>query len=322
MMTSGVYTQSSTRNELIRDAFTQAGVLDIQQDITAAQMVSASRFLNNILMYIKMKAEESGVALFLLKDMILFLTQGQPQYTFPGARVCLASDFVQTSLSVDASTAATVITVTSVTGLAVSDKIGISNGTTLFWTTITVIAGSNVTLAAGLPAALSAGVPIYIYTTAIPYKIMGIYAATVGNATGTEVPMASQTRYDYAMLPAKTVQNLPTQYSFNPNVGFSDVFVWQTAANEENFLKITAQIPIELMTLANSDFTLPDEWILPVTSRLAWQLAVNFALPDNVADRLERIAEQQLVNVINFSKGNEPFQIVTGGRDYDPWRQF
>lgn len=176
MATSGVYTYNDNRNQLIKDAYSRATIIDDEETLTAVMVTKANRLLNRMIK----SWFTHGYKVWAFEDVIVFPVQGQKSYSLGtgGDRACYLSDFAQTTLAIDALSADTDIMLTDPDGFAIGDNIGIANGTVMIWRTITDLVSDVATLNTALGANISDGAVIFGYTSNIP-KPLSVQTARV-----------------------------------------------------------------------------------------------------------------------------------------------
>lgn len=216
--TSGSYTFSVTRDQIIRQAMLDIGALDPLEAPTASE-ISDCAFKLNLMVKQWMGNTDfaPGLKVWTRKRGDLFLQPTQFAYQIgqTGADHWVDSttglvypqSFGQTALTANAALAATVLNVASVVGMNINDNVGILNGSTgaIMWTTISAIGALQITIPApGLPAAALANTYVWNYTTK-GIRPLVIVTALLRDLYDNDTPLRLiRTVEEYEALPTKT----------------------------------------------------------------------------------------------------------------------
>lgn len=214
--TSGSYTFSVTRDDIIRTAMMDIGALAEGENPTAQEVTDCARKLNMLVKQWMGNTDFApGLKVWTRKRADLFLQQNQYVYQLgqTGADNWVDSttglvypqNFGQTTLSAAAAQGATVLQVPLTSQLNILDKIGIQNGSGIFWTTIANIGAGTVTIPApGLPAAIVSGAYVWNYTT-LGIRPVVLVTALLRDVYANDTPLRIiQTVEEYEALPTKT----------------------------------------------------------------------------------------------------------------------
>jgi hypothetical protein len=176
--TSGVYTFSVTRDQIIRQMMLDIGALQ-EGEIPTAQETTDCAFKLNMMVKQWMGNTDfaPGLKVWTRKRADLFL--GYTQYTYQlgptgdnwvdsTSNLQFPQQYGQTNIATTVATGATVIPLATVAQISIGDYLGILNGQNIWWTTVTAInAAANpptVTIPApGLPAGIQANGASYVW---------------------------------------------------------------------------------------------------------------------------------------------------------------
>jgi hypothetical protein len=238
--------------------------------------------------------QASGIHVWCEEECILFPQPMQPLYQLGPAsadNACLFNDLTQTTVTVQANTGASAITVANAAPILSGDTIGIQVSSNVnFWTTVNgAPVGNVVTLSATLPAAAPSGSIVFDYTLPLirPLRVMGgrryIYSS------GIDTPMQMWARLDYQNQPNKYSPGTITAFFYDPQTaGLSGgaytaqnalLSLWPNPSDNFNGFRFTAQRPIQdNANLANlPDF--PVEWNAALKWNLAAEIGPEYGTP-------------------------------------------
>lgn len=272
MATSSSVDFSMTRNEIIQDALSSIGVLGSEESIQNSDLEIGSRALNRLIK----SWESKAIHIWKRTEALLFVQASQSKYTLgTGTTDHCTETFVSTTLSANAATSATSLTITSTTGMTVGDYIGILLDSGAFhWTTITAIP-STVTITTALPSAATSGNNVFTYTTNISKPLYIYNARRYDMDSETEIQMNNLAYDDYMNLPNKNTDSgsEPFSYMYNRNLNNGDFYVWPQPGTVGSLVKLTYAKPIQDFDSATDTPDLPQEWYDAVVLNLAVKLA-------------------------------------------------
>ena len=217
MSTSGTYTFSVSRDDIIREALLNIGKLDVYGQIDPIETTDCARKLNMMVKTWMGRLDYApGLKMWTRQRGDLILSASQYQYNLgpTGDNWCggVAAVPGVTYASDQLSTGANGAAVTLFTGVGSTSNftsgdycvVQLDTGD-IFSTTITgVNAGAgSITIAAGLPSSASAGNYVYNYTTKGQRPLEIVTAILVDN-TQNSVPLDYMTLQTYEALPTKT----------------------------------------------------------------------------------------------------------------------
>ena len=303
MATSGTYSFSVTRDDIIREAMLNIGKLDVYGSIDPVETADCARKLNMMVKtWMGTMDFAPGLKMWTRQRGDLFLSQTQYRYAlgptgdnFAGGVTAIAgANFGTDQLSVAAAAAATNIYtgVGSTSNFTANDYavIQLDSGDIFSTTISSVNSGSGyVTIATGLPSAASSGNYIWNYTTKAQ-RPLDIVTAILRDDTNNDSPLNVMTLQTYEALPNKTASdNLsdPTAIYYEAQIGTAgpgssngNLYIDCGGAQD-----VTKQIHIVYLRpvqdfnnpLDNPEY--PQEWYLALCWGLSKQVAPMFNAP-------------------------------------------
>lgn len=328
MSTSGTYTFSVTRDQIITDAMLDCGALGVGESIADADLQFCARRLNMMVkQWCGTMDFAPGLKMWKRLNGNLFLSATTGTYTTGPAGSGWASSFTQQSTTVAAAGGASTVTLASAAGISSGDNIGVVlDSLALNWTTVNgAPAGNVVTLTTALASSAASGNVVYTYPVAnqatVPMKIL---TALLRDQFQNDTPLYLLTLQEYQSLPTKaqplSMQD-PTSIYYQRGLGTGTLKTDSPAAADCNkrihMVYLDSAQDFDLAT-DNPDF--PQEWYLPLVTNLSVLIAPGFQLPVtadmkmNAANSLA-IAQQQdaETTAMFFQKGAD---------DYAPWANF
>lgn len=212
--TSGVYTFSVTRDQIIRQAMLDIGALQEAESPTAQETTDCAFKLNLMVKQWMGNTDfapglkewtRKRAALFLGNTKYLYnLGQTGDHWVDSTAGLAFPQLYGQTTLTATAAGGATVLHVAATSQFNINDYIGIQVGADLFWTTIANIGAGTVTIpGAGLPAA-GAGANVYVFNyTNKAVRPLTVIATVLRDIYTNDTPLRTMTVERYESLPTK-----------------------------------------------------------------------------------------------------------------------
>lgn len=303
MTTSGTFSFSVNRDQIIRMAMLMIRRLDEIETPTPQDITDCSTVLNMIVKQWMGKTDFApGLKTFTRQHGHLFLSSTTGKYTLGPTGAGWTNSYVSTTTTAVVASAGTVLPLVSVAGLTVGDNIGIvlSSGA-LYWNTVKIISSLNVTINGSLPSAAGKGAVIFDYTTTAQYpeEIETVFLRDIANEDN---PLRIMTLQEYDFLPSKndlTAISDPTGIYWEPQLGYGYLYTDVPGAQD-----VTKHIGISYMT-QTQDFTnptdtpfYPQQWYLPLALGLAKNICPMYGaiwtplLQDNFTESLH-IARQK-----------------------------
>lgn len=316
MAVSGSFNFTQNRDNLIKDAFVEAGILRPDETPDYEENSYAANTLNRMLK----SWFQFGLHLFAIRDATLFLETDKIQYSLgPTGDHCTES-FTETAIKVAASTSATSIDVDSTTGMSASDYIGIElDSGAVHWTTISSVTDSDtVVIASGLASAAAVDNVVYFYTNKIqrPLRINHAYYRDHTTAeVKTDTRMYEISRDEYLSLSAKNTESRPTEYYFDPQLTNCVLNIYGEPTDVKDTIVLAMQFPFDDMDAAANDFSFPVEWLDAIHLNLAARLASAYRQGgDAKTMELTSRAVRALEQAKGFDEERSDLQIVPDPR--------
>lgn len=279
MATSGSTDFAADRDEIIKEALEQLGVLGEGQDPNAAQLTSSARTLNMMV-----KSWQNRVKnLHVMQDLYVFQDGTSKQYTINGSTHVTAS-MASTAVATAQTSGNNTLVVDSITGFSASDNIGIElDDGTRQWTTINGSpSGSTITLTANLTDDVAVDNTVFGYTTKAnePVRIIEGYVSDLTTpATPVDIPLEIMNRSDYNTLSNKGSTGTPNQIWPDYQLSSTILSVWPVADSVDKVLVLQAWRTIEDFDAAANDPDFPQQWYLALALNLAVLLAPKYGYP-------------------------------------------
>lgn len=278
MSTSGTYTLTCTRDDLIVGALQNIGKLDPYEVPSPVDIRDCASKLNKIVKQRMGKSDGGpGLKVWTRRRGHLFLSGATGQYSIGPTAVGWTENYVSAATTTGVSAGLTSITVDSATGFAVGYNIGFeTNGGTIQWTTIASVSGTAIGLSAATSDQVNLGAAVYVYSVAAQQPLK-IEAAVLRDSELNDVPVRILQQADYDYLPQKAnPQNSsdPTAVYYEFQLGNSLLFTdCGSAEDVSKHLVLTYLEPIQGFDNALDDSEYPAEYQLALEWLLAEQIA-------------------------------------------------
>lgn len=312
MATSGTYTFSVTRNEIIRDALALLGVYGVGLPVQVEDQNLAVSFLNKMVKAWQMQ----GLHLWKRQEGALFLTQYVGQYDIGGTATGRAADLddcVITDNTTAVASGANTVVCRTVTGMATSDVIGLVNENYVTeWFTISSIntGTKTVTLSSTLSAAVPVNSNVYSYSSLIskPTRLLTTRRVTgydaITTSTLLSIDMGLMAYDDFQQLPNKALNGeVPVNVCFTPYNLFGRIEVWPRPSKTNVYITFTYEQMIEDWTNAGDNPDFPIEWSEALTYGLAVRMAPIYGKEDKLQALLP-MAQTMLGQILDADADN------------------
>lgn len=279
MATSGAYTFTVTRDDLIKSALQKIGKLGESDVITPSMTADCTRELNQLVkQWMSTNDFAPGLKTWTRRVGHLFLNASTNQYSLGPTSIGWANNYVQSQTTTTYAAGTTVIQASSVTGMTAGDRFGISlDNNVLDWHIIQSInVGTNtVTLTTGLASQASYGSYVFDYTTAAQQPEI-IEAAVLRDSQLQDTPINFMTLQEYAFLPSKAspiYASDPTAIYYEFQLGNSLLYIDCGAAQDTTkHLVLFYMEPIQDILNATDNPEYPQEWYLALSWGLSKQI--------------------------------------------------
>ncbi len=294
MPTSGIYSLTVQRDDIIRQSMLNLGKLGEGEDPTPQEITDMALKLNMLVKQWMGKADFSpGLKTWTRRRGNLFLHNNTGKYTVGPNATGWTENFTQLTTTAASISGSNTITVAAgTTGITNGDKIGVQitrdggNGD-IQWTTVSnYVSGTGViTLGANLLAAVAIGATAYDYTTTAQNPLT-IESAVLRDSSSSneDVPMTIMaSTQDYDMLPSKVdLNNIsdPTSIYYEWQLTNSFLFTDVAASQDvRKYLVLTYLEEIQTFVNPTDNPEYPAEWFDPLCWGLSKRSAPMFNVP-------------------------------------------
>lgn len=285
MATSGQYSFSISRDDLIRDAMFNIGKIGENDGPTPSEVQDVSRRLNMLVSQFRGTADFApGIKEWTRRTGFLFLSNTTGQYQVgPNAPAHWTNSYISTALSFPASSGDGSVVVDSAVGMTIGDNIAILVNSDLFWTTISGIAVDIISLTDDLPGDASENANVFTYTKNAQFPIVietVNLRDTNANNTDTLIPVLSRSQYD--QLPSKVdLTNVSDPVAVMVEHQLGNAVLYTDCAKSLDVSKVLVVEylgPTQVFVDPLDEPDYPMEWYLFLTWALAKQCAPMFSV--------------------------------------------
>jgi hypothetical protein len=315
MATSGTYTLSKTKTEIIAEAF---AILKIGSDGETLTN-ETGRANNSVNLALKQMQAQAG-HLWAATEGTLFLEVGQEQYDFRLSTVHAANTWYETTITNATAANALSFTVTSTTDILDGDVIGIiQNDNNLFWTTVDGTPSSlTVRVDDAIPLSTLSGAFVRNYRAASATSPELIPISRVINVrrqetTDYEIPIIFKSRATYFNLPNKTQKGTPIQayYSRQDVAGETSgiMYLWSSPISSVPVINFTYERKIQLVLDADDTLDIPDYALEAFAYHLAVRLIPKYGASQAHAMFVRAEADRLMNDMLTFDSELYPIEI-------------
>jgi hypothetical protein len=282
------FTFTVNRDDVIRLAMTDAGVLGVGEDISAEDLSYCADKLNMLVKQWQGTSDFApGLKMWARKRADLFLQIGKIAYQLgpTGDKWVREGYWESTTITVAAAAAATTITVADPSDILTGTKIGIllSSGASHWTSANGAPAGAVVTLLAAMPSAAAAGSRVFIYeqATTRPLQLLSVLARNSNNQDRQLIPL---TLDEYQALPSAADTNSkgdPLAFYYEAQLGNGMLYLDRYPADvvHNPYLHIVYLSPIEDLVMSTDTPDYPQNWYRALAAQLAMDIAPGFQVP-------------------------------------------
>jgi len=283
MTTSGYFSFTVNRDQVIRDAMLNIGKLDEVETPSPEDITDCNLKLNMLIKQWMGRSDFApGLKVYKRKWGYLFLSNSTGKYLVGPNATGWTNTFVRPLTTVTASAGS--ITVDSATGIATNCYIGIQlDSGALFWTTVSGVVGLVVSLSVALPSQSASGSQVYCYQT-IAQQPLSIETAVLRDNYNQDTPLRfMRTVQDYANLPSKVdLQNIsdPTAIYYEFQITNSNLYTDCGAAQDvRKYIAMSYMEPVQDMVNPADNFEYSQECFLAISWGLSRQIAPMYNMP-------------------------------------------
>lgn len=285
MTTSGSFSFTVNRDQIIRDAMLNIAKLD-EVEVPSAQDITDCNLKLNMLVKQWMGKSDfmPGLKVFKRKWGYLFLSNSTGKYTVGPGATGWTNSFVRPLTTATAASGANSIIVDSATGIATNYYIGIQLDTgALQWTTVSGVVSTTISLTDVLTGQASSGAQVYCYQT-IAQQPLSIETAVLRDQHNQDTPLSFlRTVQDYANLPNKVdTLNIsdPTAIYYEFQLTNSNLYTDCGAAEDvRKYIVMSYMEPVQDMVNPTDNFDYPQEFFLALSWGLSKQIAPMYNMP-------------------------------------------
>ena len=287
MATSGSIDFGATRDDIITEALTQLGVLDIGGSPSTADLSECSRTLNMMLK----NWQADGVNMHARQKTYLFLDKDTNEYLL-GSTAKYSSAINQTTISAAAVATDTTVDLTDTTNAADDSThiLQLDSGDNEFLTQSGAVAGSTMTFdapAGGLSGPAASGNVIYHYaSTEAANRPMKILEAVRRTKNGIDTPLEVISLEEYSSLSDKTSDGTVTSLYYNPEKTFTRLLTWPEPSDPTDYLVLWVQRTLDDLDAASDDVDYPQEWFWPISLGLALAVSTKYGCTEKKFEML------------------------------------
>ena len=308
------------RDDILDKAGQLLGIVPEGGTCSANQYTDLAIWLN---MMIK-SWQTTGFYLWLMDEIILFPIKDQHLYNLGGSSPSHStpvSEFVYTSISTEAESTDTVITVDSIDNIASGDIIGVEvDSQTIHWTTVNGSpSNSEITLTSALPDAAAIGNKVYTYTQAFISKPLKVRYAFRREMEGlTDIPLDIESHENYNSLSYKFTEGYPLTLYVDPQRDEMQLYVWPVPGQSEmdDLIYMSVQRPVMDFDSSTDNPDFPQEWYLALAYNLAFYAAPVYGVSDSRFNRISGVATILKKQLEDWSTEDTSF-FIQPNTDYD-----
>jgi hypothetical protein len=299
MTVSGSFDNNATVREIIDDALSYCGKKSLAQTTDPNLSETCRKTFDWMLKF----WQGRNIGLWLIDDITLFLAAGTQSYDIYGSGTHATTEFVKTEIATAGSATDLTIDVDSITGMTNGDYIGIElDDGTLQWTTINgVPAGTTVTITAALTDDTAVDNHVYTYTTKAQ-KFLDLVDVQFHQEDDTEYPINEISREAYKSLSQKSSTGRCTQIYTDFRIDRVTVNVWPTADSVKTYINMSARRRIDDLDSLSNTIAVPPEWLLPLSTNLAYWIAPKLSVDLNKIGVIKALADETLKTIMGFDQ--------------------
>jgi len=307
MAVSGSFDNNYNVIDIIDDALEYCGKKSLGQTTDGTLAATCKRTFDWMLKYWQSK----NIGLWLVDTVTVFLQDATASYEVYGSGDHATTSFVKTEISTAASETDLTIEVDSISGISNGDYIGVElDDGTLQWTTVNgAPSGTTVTLTDALTDDVAVDNNVYTYTTRAQ-KFLELLDAQFHQDSGTEYPVNIISRDEYKNLSLKTSQGKCTQVYVDFKIDRATVYAWPTADSVKDYINLSVRRRIDDLDALANNAAVPQEWLLPLSTNLAYWLAPKLAVDLNKIGVIKALANESLRDLMGFDQESTSIFIV------------
>lgn len=284
MSTSGTYTFSITRDELVREIMLNLALLEESEVPTAQEVTDVGRKLNLIVKQLAGNMDKApGFKMWQRERGDLFLSTTQFAYDLNSSGAATAAHWAGsttgiaepntynvTALLSGAAAGATSLQVASIANINNGDFIGVQGSSDILWSTVTGVPSGTTVPIAALPGAAIATGPVWNYTKQAQRPVE-VVTALLRDINNIDTPLTRMTVEVYESLSSKVQPGFiqdPTAWYYEPRLVNNSGRLYIDCAGAQDTTKhlhVVYLRQVQDFNLATDNPDFPQEWFNHLT---------------------------------------------------------
>lgn len=174
----------------------------------------------------------------------------------------------------------------------------------------------------GPAVTLVAGQASYALASLFPSKPMRVLSVRRRLTSGSlDTPLTELSRSDYFDLPNKSVQSVPVNFYYDPQVATGSLYVWPTASTATaaaQTLHVTYLRRMDDIDSTANDADLPQEWLQALCYNLAVELGIKYGVSPDILAGVGTRAQDLYASLKGWD--NEPASLFLQPDHQGEWR--
>lgn len=319
MTTSGIYTQTVSRDAIIRQALLNIRRLDADASPTAQETADCAFVLNMMVAQWQGKTDFApGLKVHTRNHGHLLLSGSTGKYALSSSSPGWIADLRMTTVtaSVSSGTTLSVANGASTSSIAGAYCAVELNTGEFFYTNIAIVGATTLILGASIPSTVSVGNAVFIYDT-IAQMPLNVETVVLRDSDLSDTPVRIMTVQSYDYLPNKadpTYTGDPSAIYFEPKLGGAFVYTDVGSAQDiSKHLVITYMSPVQKFVSATDEPYYPEEWYLALSWGLSEQIAPMFRA--NWTDKMEGLKNTAMMIARNKNPENSELFFQPGAEE-------
>lgn len=142
---------------------------------------------------------------------------------------------------------------------------------------------------------------VYSFTEQIDRPLKLFNATYASSFTVSEIPVNRWSRQEYTQQPDKASQGTVTNWYYNPTLVNGSFYVWQTASNVDNVVRIDVRRPMAVYNDISDTLDYPDEYLMA----LKWGIAADLGPSYGVKETRQQVLEQKAFETLQEALDND-----------------
>lgn len=278
MATSGTYSFTVTRDDIIKQALLNIGKLDPEETVSPWDTENCSRVLNMMCKQWMGKSDFApGLKMWTRRHGHLFLSASTGTYQVGPTAPGWTNSYTQATTVGTASQGVGFLTLNTIGNAVVGGFVGVIDYSgNLVWYSILFISGTTLTLSAPLQNNVAVGSTAFVYGVPAQQPLK-VETAFLRDSNNDDTPLKIMTLQDYDYLPSKADPNFvsdPTAIYYEFQLGNSTLFTDCAGAQDvTKHICMSYMEPIQDFNAPLDNPEYPQEWYLALCWGLSEQIA-------------------------------------------------